>query len=113
LTGSTFLYGDNDEFSGGSTLKQDPLYALQTHLIRTFNKPGYWAALSAGYAWNGASTVDGNRKDDSRRLFLSALAVGVPIGKTQGMQFAYVRSRTNTDKGSDTDSLAIGWSHRF
>ena len=113
LTGSTFLYGDNDDFYNGSTLEQDPLYALQAHVIRTFNKPGYWAALSAGYGWNGQSTVDGARADDSRRLFLSALAVGLPIGKSQGVKFAYIRSRTNTNKGSDTDSLAIAWSHRF
>ena len=113
LTGSTFLYGDNDDFYGGSRLEQDPLYAIQAHLIRTFSKPGYWAALSAGYAWNGQSTIDGARVDDSRRLFLSALAVGVPIGKSQGIKFAYVRSRTNTNTGSDTDSLAVGWSYRF
>lgn len=113
LTGSTFLYSDNDDFFGDSTLEQDPLYALQAHLIRTFNKPGYWAALSAGYGWNGQSTVDGSRADDSKRLFLSALAIGVPTGKRQGMKFAYVRSRSNTNKGSDTDSLAIAWSHRF
>jgi len=113
LSGSTFLYGDNDDFYDGSTLEQDPLYALQAHVIRTFNKPGYWAALSAGYGWNGRSTVNGTRVDDSERLFLSALAVGMPIGKRQGVKFAYIRRRTNTNKGSDTDSLAIAWSHRF
>lgn len=113
LTGSTFLYGDNDEFYGGSTLEQDPLYALQAHVICTFNKPGYWAALSAGYGWNGRSTVDGARADDKRRLFLSALAVGMPIGKRQGIKFAYIRSRTNADTGSDTDSFAIAWSQMF
>ncbi len=113
LTGSTFLYQDNDEFYGDSTLEQDPLYAMQAHVIRTFNKPGYWAALSAGYGWNGQSTVDGARADDSKRRFLSALAVGIPIGRSHGIKFAYVRSRTNTNKGSDTDSLAIAWSHRF
>ena len=113
LTGSMFLGGDNDEFNGGSTLEQDPLYALQAHLIRTFNRPGYWAALSAGYGWNGQSTVNGAHADDSKRLFLSALAIGVPIGKRQGVKFAYVRSRTNTNKGADTDSLVVGWSYRF
>jgi hypothetical protein len=113
LTASTFLYSDNDDFYGGSTLEQDPLYAVQGHLIRVFDKPGYWASLSAGYGWNGQSTVDGNRVDDSKRLFLSALSFGMPIGTTQGIKFAYVRGRTNTNKGSDTDSLAIGWSFRF
>lgn len=113
LTGSVFLFGDNDDFYGGSELQQGPLYAAQTHLIYAFDKPGYWTALSAGYGWNGRSTVDGSKADDSRRLFLSALAVGIPVGKRQGIKFAYVRSRTNTSKGGDVDSIAIGWSHRF
>ena len=113
LTGSTFLYGDNDDFLVDSKLEQAPLYAVQSHLIRVFDRPGYWAALSAGYAWNGRSTVDGDNVDDSRRLFLSAVAVGVPVGAKQGLKFSYLRSRSNANTGSDTDSLAIGWSYRF
>jgi hypothetical protein len=113
LTGSVFLYGDNDDFYGGSHLEQDPMYAAQTHLIYAFDKPGYWAALSAGYGWGGRSTVDGNKADDSRRLFLSAVSVGAPIGRNQGIKFAYLRTRTNTGKGSNVDSLSLGWSYRF
>lgn len=113
LTASTFLFGDNDDFFGDSTLEQDPVYAMQTHLIRTFDKPGYWAALSAGYGWGGQSTIDGNRVDDSKRVFLSALAVGIPIAGNQGIKLTYIRYRTHTDKGSDTDTFAIGWSYRF
>ena len=113
LTGSVFLFGDNNDFYGGSKLEQDPLYAVQTHLICTFDKPGYWAALSAGYGWDGQSTVDGAKVDDSRRLFLSALALGIPVGRKQGIKFAYVRSRTNTPTGGDVDTLSVGWSYRF
>jgi hypothetical protein len=113
LTGSIFLFGDNDDFYGGSKLEQDALFAVQTHLIYAFNKPGYWAALSAGYGWDGQSTVDGNKVDDSRRLFLSALALGAPIGQRQGIKFAYIRTRTNSNTGSDVDSLSLGWSYRF
>ena len=40
LTGSTFLYGDNDDFLVDSTLEQSALYALQGHVIRFFDKPG-------------------------------------------------------------------------
>jgi hypothetical protein len=113
LTGSVFLFGDNDDFYGGSVLEQDPLYAVQTHLIYAFDKPGYWAALSAGYGWDGQSTVDGNKANDNRRLFLSALAVGIPVGKRQGVKFAYLRTRTNASTGADIDSLSLGWSYRF
>jgi hypothetical protein len=113
LTGSMFLYGDNDDFLVDSTLEQSPLYAVQGHVIRFFDRPGYWAALSSGYAWNGRSTIDGVRSDDSKRLFLSALSVGLPIGQRQALKFTYLRSRTKTDKGADTDTLAIAWSYRF
>jgi hypothetical protein len=113
LTGSMFFYEDNDEFYGGSRLEQDPLYAVQTHLIYTFDKPGYWAALSAGYGWNGESSVNGDKADDSRRLFLSALAVGVPVTRRQGLKLAYIRQQTNTNTGADVDSLTVGWSYRF
>ena len=113
LTGSVFLFGDNDDFFGGSELEQDPLYAVQTHLIYAFDKTGYWAALSAGFGWNGESSVDGAQSDDGRRLFLSALAVGAPISKRQGIKFTYLRTRTNTNKGSDTDTYSLGWSYLF
>lgn len=113
LTGSVFLFSDNDDFFGGSTLEQDPLYAAQSHLIYNFDNPRYWAALSAGYGWDGQSTRDGVEVDDSRRLFLSALSVGMPAGRRQSVSFRYIRTRTNTDRGADIDTFSVGWSYVF
>jgi hypothetical protein len=113
LTGSVFFYGTNDDFFGGSKLEKDPLYAVQGHIIRAFDKPGYWAALSAGYGRGGEASVDGIASDNSKRLFLSALAIGMPVRKNQGIKFAYIRQRTNTSNDADTDSLAIAWSVLF
>ena len=62
---------------------------------------------------NGQSIIDGNRVDVDQRLSLAALSYGLPLGRTQSVKFAYVRSRTNTENGSDTDSIAIAWSKRF
>ena len=113
LSASTFLYEDNDDFFGGQELEQDPLFAAQAHVIRQFNKRGYWASLSAGYAWDGESTVNGVEKGDKKRIFLSAATFGLPIGRSQSLKFAYIRNRTNTSTGNDIDSLAIAWSLRF
>jgi hypothetical protein len=113
LTASAFFFTDNDEFYGDSTREQDPLFAVQGHLIYAMSKPGYWLSLSAGYGGNGQSIIDGNRSDDDQRQFLSALSYGMPLGRKQGLKFAYVRSRTNTSKGSVTDTLAIAWSLLF
>ncbi len=113
LSASTFLYEDNDEFFDGNKREQDPLFATQFHVIRQFDKPGYWGSISAGYAWEGESTVNGVDKDDHKRIFLSALTFGMPIGKKQSLKFAYIRNRTNTNTGGDTDSFAVAWSRRF
>lgn len=112
LTGSVFFHTDNDNFRGTRRREQDPLAAVQTHIIHTF-RPGLWASLSAGYGWGGESTVDGAPRDDARSDFLSALSIGIPINRTTGIRFSYVRVRTNEDIGSDSDNFAIAISRSF
>jgi hypothetical protein len=112
LTGSTFFTTDNNSFFNGKKREQDPVFAVQSHLIRVF-QPGLWASLSGAYAWGGENTVDSVAKGDSRRGFLAAASVGFPVAHNQSVKFAYVASRKNADTGSDLDTLAIGWSMRF
>jgi hypothetical protein len=106
VTGSVFLYSDNDEFFNGNRREQDPLYALQTHLVYVF-RPGLWAAVGMAYGAGGESSVNGDSKNDSARQFLSGISVGVPINKRLGMKLGYVRSRSNINVGGDVDSLAL------
>jgi hypothetical protein len=113
LTGSAFIYTDNDEFYGGITLAQDPLLAVQGHAIYSFKKPGYWASLSTAYGWGGESVIAGSRSDDDRRQFLSALSAGVPLGSRQSVKLAYIRNSTNANTGASTNTVALGWSLRF
>jgi hypothetical protein len=113
LTGSGYFFTENDEFYGGGTRKQDPLFAVQGHVIYSLATQGHWTSLSLAYGGNGQSIIDGNRVDDDKRLSLAAFSYGMPLGNTQSLKFAYVRSRTNTHNGSDTDSIAVAWSLRF
>ena len=46
LAGAVALYTDNNDYFNGRTVEQEPLYSLQTHLIRTFGR-GSWIALDA------------------------------------------------------------------
>jgi hypothetical protein len=112
LTGSIFYFTDNNEFYNGRKREQDPIYALQAHVVRMFG-PGVWASLSAGYGRGGRSTVNGLPKDDENANLLSALSVGFPVSRHQGIKIAYLRARTHTDTGSDTDSYALGWSMMY
>jgi hypothetical protein len=112
LTGSTFFFSDNNEFFGGNKLEQDPLYAVQAHVVRTL-PDGWWVSVGAAYGWSGESKVNGERKSDRRGDLLSGLSFGFPIGANQGMKIAYIRSRTQRDVGSDTDTVLAGWTVAF
>jgi hypothetical protein len=112
LTGSVILFGDNDEFWNGNKLEQNPLYAIQAHVIHVF-RPGAWLALSAAYGHDGQSEINDVRKNDPRDTILSAVSFGLPITRTQGLRFAYIRGRMQKDVGADTDNFAIAWSTRF
>ena len=113
LTASGYFYTDNDAFYRGQTRAQDPLFAVQGHVIYSLARQGHWASLSMGYGGNGQSIIDGNRVDDDQRQSLASLTYGMPLGRTQSLKFAYLRSRTNTERGSDSDSIAIAWTRRF
>ncbi len=112
VTGSALIFTDNDEFFGGSQREQDPIYALQGHVIRVF-RPGLWASASALYAKGGVSTVNSERKDDEHGDFLAALSFGFPVGRNQGIKIAYILSRTRKNTGADVNSLLVAWSRRF
>ena len=112
FTGSVFIFGDNDEFWRGNVREQDPLWFVQGHAIYTF-RPGLWAGLSGGFAWDGRSEISGVRKDDDSRIRYWKLTLGVPINARQGLSFAFASGRTNTLFDSDLDNLSVGWSLMF
>lgn len=109
LTGSVFLYSDNNDFFGGNKLEQKPLWFAQSHAIYTF-KPGLWVSASAGYGYGGESTINGVQKNDDRRNFFWAASLGLPINASQGLKFVYFSRNTNTSLGSNSKALIAAWS---
>jgi hypothetical protein len=112
LTGSLFLFTDNDEFFNGNTLEQDPLYAGQAHVVKTFGQD-WWFAAGAAYAWAGESAINGVEKDDDKSNLIYGASCGYRLSASQSMRFGYIRTDTLNDLGADTHSLVLGWSVRF
>lgn len=112
LTASTFFFTTNDDFFNGNKLQQDPLHAVQAHVVRSF-PGGWWASAGAAYGWGGESKLNGERQSDRRGDLLSGFSVGCPVGQNQSVKVGYIRSRTQIDVGADTDSVAGAWSIRF
>jgi hypothetical protein len=109
VTGSVFLFQDNDEFWRGTRLEQDPLWFLQGHVIYAF-KPGWWASLSGGYAFDGEATVNGVPKNNGARSSYWALSLGMPLGARQALKVTWVTADTHVRAGVNSDSLLAAWS---
>ncbi|WFB37183.1 transporter [Kiritimatiellota bacterium B12222] len=112
LTGAIWFYTDNDEFWMESTREQNPLFALQGHIIYTY-RPGVWVAMSAANGQGGESRVNGVAKEDAADNFLYALSAGLPFSRQTGMKVTWIRGETQTDTGADSDSVMAVLSHMF
>ena len=112
LTTSVFIITNNNQFFNNQQKKQNPLYAVQSHLIHRF-KNRIWISGSLGLGTGAAATIDGVSQNDSRGDFLGALSFGAPITKTQAIKLSYLRSVTFKDIGSDSDTVGISWSLAF
>ncbi len=112
LTGSIFFFTDNDSFYQGTTLENDPLFALQGHVIYEF-RPGLWASLSTAYGDGAEPTISGVPKDAATENWLGALSIGIPISRRQGIKLSYLRTRTQVPTGADMDTIALGYQTMF
>lgn len=112
LTGSVFLYEDNEKFWQDTKLETDPLFALQAHLIYTF-RPGLWTSVSTAYGWGGEATVNGDAKNNPSGNWLTAFSFGFPVTRRQGFKVAWIRGRTQKPTGADIDSVALAYSVMF
>lgn len=112
LTGSVFIYEDNDEFFQNGQLETDPLWALQGHLIYTF-RPGLWASISSAYGTGSDSRVNGVDKDSEVGNWLLAGSLGVPLSRTQGLKLTLLSSSTQRLTGADMDTVFLSWSMMY
>lgn len=112
LTGSASFFTDNSEFFVEHTRGQDPLFAVQAHVVYAASG-GWWTSLSVAYDWGGESIIDGVATGDNREDLLYGIAAGFAIDRRLSVQIAYVANRTRKAIGTDTDNLALGFSLRF
>ncbi len=112
VTGSVFFNMDNTNFYGGVTRKQDPIYAIQTHVVRTLPK-AWWVAGGLGYNRGGESEIDGVPKYDRHSNLLYSISAGTSLTPNQGIKFGFLRGETFTEIGSDHLSFFASWNYRF
>ena len=108
LTGSAWFFGENRDYQGESDLKQDPLYALQTHVIHTF-RPGLWVSLSAAFGSGARPRINDIPSANEQGNFLWAASFGFSPSRSHGFKLAWQSGRTTEEVGVDYDRMILAY----
>lgn len=106
---STF-FSTNNDFLGGQTLDQDPLIAVQGHLIYQFRR-GLWGSVDGTFYTGGRTTVDGEAGESLRNARLG-LTLSMDLSRHTAVKLfggTGIYSRT----GVEFDSVGIAWQARW
>jgi hypothetical protein len=111
LAAAAAFYEDNDEFFGGRTREQEPIYSVQGGAIYSFGS-GVWAAIGASYYTGGRTTVDGSKGNDLQENTRLGVIVTVPVNRHNSIKL-YANTGVATRTGSDFDSGGVAWQYRW
>jgi len=108
--GATF-YTDNDEFLGALTREQEPLVAVQGHVIYSFGK-GIWAGLDGTFYTGGRTTLNGTVNDDRQTSSRVGLTVSLPVTTHQSFKL-YASTGATVRNGGDFTTAGVIWQYRW
>lgn len=108
---SAWIFTPNNDFYGGNTLKQNMLYAIKFHTIRSLKK-GIWMAFDAGYAIGGITYINDEEGDTRISTFRLGLTYAMPLGIHHSLKFSGI-SAIRLEKGSDFNALVVNYQYRW
>ena len=111
VTAGATIYTDNNDFFGGNTRSQDPLYSLQGHVIYGF-RSGIWASLDATYFTGGRTTVNGVLNSDLQQNWRVGGTLALPVDRENSIKF-YASSGVSARTGNNYDLIGIAWQYRW
>jgi hypothetical protein len=109
FTADAEFYTTNDNFYGGSTRKQEPIYSAQVHALYNFPR-GMWLAVGATYYRGGEFINDGIGTGSQLRNSRLGVTFAMPIDKHNAIKI-YGNSGINVRYGSDFDAIGIAWQY--
>jgi Putative MetA-pathway of phenol degradation len=108
---AVWLYTDNTDFYGGRTRAQDPISALQLHVIYTF-RPRLWLAVDSTYYNGGRTTINGIRKFDLQQNSRVGITLALPIGRQQALKIA-LSDGARTSIGGDFKTVGVSYTYAW
>ena len=105
------VFADNDDFLGGGTRSQDPLYSLQGHALYTFPH-GVWGSVDATYFAGGRSTLNGVPGNDLQQNWRLGATLAFPVDLRNSIKL-YGSHGVSARTGNNYDLLGLAWQYRW
>lgn len=105
------FYTDNDDFYGGHTRSQDPLYSLEWHVIRSFAR-GIWASVDGNFYTGGSTAIDGVARRDLQRNWRVGGTLALPVDRRNSIKL-YASDGVSARTGNDYSLIGIAWQYRW
>jgi len=111
LSADGTFYTDNNEFLGTHTRAQDPIYAVQSHIIYSFPY-GIWGALDGTFYAGGDATIDGKKSNDMQENTRVGATLVLPLSRNYSTKL-YWSTGVVTRFGTSFDTVGILFQYRF
>jgi hypothetical protein len=105
------IFTDNDDFFGGNSVSQDPIYSVQGNLIYGF-KSGIWVSFDATYFAGGRTTLNGVRNYDLQQNWRLGGTAAFPVDRANSVKL-YVSSGLSARTGNEYDLVGVAWQYRW
>jgi hypothetical protein len=108
---SVTFFSDNTDFFGGNNFAQAPFYAVQGHILYTFQS-GAWIALDGVYFSGGRTSLNGVKSDNEQRNTRAGFTVALPIDRQNSLKLSASTGLT-TRTGSEFTAVGVAWQYRW
>ena len=105
------FFTDNNDFFGGHTRSQKPLYSIQGHVIYSFPN-GIWASLDATWYAGGRSSLDGVLASDLQQNWRLGGTLAFPVDRYNSIKF-YASDGVSARTGNNYDLVGVAWQTRW
>jgi len=104
IAAGAWFFGTDPDFISGRR-DQNPVYAVEAHLIRRF-KPGFWGALDVNYFNGGAQTIGGQELVDLQSNSRLGATLAIPFLGRSAVKLVY-STGTRTRFGTDFNQFTV------
>ncbi|MFV2061611.1 MAG: transporter, partial [Gammaproteobacteria bacterium] len=105
------FFADNDEFKGVSTLRQDPIYNVQLHIVYDIVR-GQWVAFDTNYFEGGDTYLDGVKSSLTRGNYRGGMTYSFAINSQNSIKLL-ANTGVTTRLGNKSNAYGLAWSYRW